>query len=391
MSRAAIVGAGASGFSRTATSTAAAMASVALSEALGDCGLRRDQIDGLIVHIGSPRGMDYDLTASALGLNVRFAAQPWSHGRFGGTVLQHAAMAVCCGLANNVLCLAAYNNTSFGLHGTKQRPGFAESLREGGGPHAETPHAGLTAPMAGAAMAFQRYLHIHGGSADRLGAVAVGLRRHAALNPAAALRKPIGQEEYLASPFIVEPLRRHDCSILVDGAVALIVTSMDRAADHARPVSILGYQGIHAGAEEFIFGQPGLGINQASVFDFHPQAGAAPVYRMAGKTPGDVDGLYVYDAFSPLIPWTLERFGHCDPGEALDWIQGGKIELGGALPVNSNGGMLSEGHLNGWGHFIEIIRQLRGLCSERQVRDAAVLQWATCLGDSIIFARAGIA
>jgi len=134
-----------------------------------------------------------------------------------------------------------------------------------------------------------------------------------------------------------------------------------------------------------------LGINQASVFDYRPDAAGEPVYRMAEKGPGDVDGFYVYDAFSPLVLWALERFGHCGVGEALDFVQGGTIEVGGKLPVNTNGGMLSEGHLNGWGHFLEIVGQLRGECGDRQVVGAKLMQWATCLGDSILFARGGVA
>ncbi len=143
--RTAIVGVGKAGMAQAGLAqTATAMASEAVSMALADAGLERAQIDGLVVHIGSPRGNDYDLAASLLGLNVRFAAQPWNHGRFGATAIQHAAMALSAGLADRVLCLAAYKNASFGTHGTKERPGFQESLRIGGGPHAETPYVGLT-------------------------------------------------------------------------------------------------------------------------------------------------------------------------------------------------------------------------------------------------------
>jgi acetyl-CoA acetyltransferase len=339
------------------------------------------------VHIGSPRGDDYDLAASKLGLNVRFAAQPWTHGRFGATVLQHAAMAVSNGMAERVLCIAGYNNARFGTHGTKERSTFQESLRDGGGPHAETPHVGFTAPVAGAAMAAQRYFHHYGMAPDRLGAVALACRRHAQLNPVALMRKPLSQEDYAASRFIVEPLRLFDCSVLADGAVALIVTRSDQVPQNARAVHMIGMQGVHAGTDEFIFGQPGLGINQTNVFKYDPKPDESLVYRMAGLKAADVDALYIYDAFSPLVLWTLERFGHCRPGEAMDFVQGGRIEIGGALPVNTNGGMLSEGHLNGWGHFIEIIRQLREEAGPRQVADIKVAQWATCLGDSILFSK----
>src|SRR5690606_33377010 len=137
-------------------------------------------------------------------------------------------------LADYVLCFAAYNNSQFGRHGSKERPSFGESLREGGGPHAETPHAGLTAPVAGAGMAAQRYFHKFGVDADKLVEVPIAFRNHAMLNPEAVMQKPLTREEYFASRYIVEPLRLFDCSVPVDGAVALILTTAERARDCAR-------------------------------------------------------------------------------------------------------------------------------------------------------------
>ena len=105
-----------------ANRSAVSVASEVVAEALKDAGLQRSQIDGLCVHIGSPRGTDYDVLAAMLGLNVRFAAQPWSHGRFTASVITHAAMALSCGMANYVLCVAAYRNSNEGgRHGTKER------------------------------------------------------------------------------------------------------------------------------------------------------------------------------------------------------------------------------------------------------------------------------
>jgi acetyl-CoA acetyltransferase len=98
-----------------------------------------------------------------------------------------------------------------------------------------------------------------------------------------------------------------------------------------------------------------------------------------------VNALYTYDAFSPLVWFVLERFGFCGLGEAAAWTQQGRIELGGELPMNTSGGLLSEAHVSGWNSIVEIVRQLRGECGERQVRDARVMQWATAWGDSTIF------
>lgn len=384
----AIIGAGSSGLSRASTETPIALAERAVSLALADAGLKRSRIDGLINQIGSPRGADYDRVASLLGLEVRFAAQPWSHGRFASTVLQHAAMALTWGLADYVLCLAAYRSSNFGKYGSKERNTFSESLREGGGPHAEAPHTGLTAPAAGAAMATQRYFHKYGIDPAKLAAVPIAFRRHARLNPGAVMQKPLDRDTYLSSRYIVEPLRLLDCSVIVDGAVAMILTTADRAADAPKlPIPILGAQGLHAGPNEFIFGLRGLGIDQANIFDQQPRWQDQTVYRMAGVGPQDIDTLHLYDAFSPQLLWVLERFGFCAPGEAPDWVQGGRIELGGELPVNTSGGHLSEGQLNGWGQMLEIVTQLRGEAGERQVKGVQLAQWATTIGDSMIFGR----
>jgi acetyl-CoA acetyltransferase len=322
-----------------------------------------------------------------LGLKTRFNSQTWSHGRFGATVITHAAMALSWGLADYVLCFAAYNNSSFGRHGSKQRPTFGESLREGGGPHAEAPHVGFTAPVAGAGMAAQRYFHKYKVDPDKLVEVPLAFRNHARLNPDAVMQKPLTREDYFASQYIVEPLRLLDCSIPVDGSVALILTTAERARDCAKPpVYLLGTQGLHAGANEFIFGQPGLGVNQAEEFDYKTSSDQL-VYRMAGVTPADIDAFYTYDAFSPNVLWALERFGYCGAGEAADWVQNGRIGHGGELPVNTNGGFLSCGHFNAWYELFEMTRQLRGECGERQVPNAQLVQWGTPVGDSLILGK----
>src|SRR5207302_5226830 len=209
-----------------------------------------------------------------------------------------------------------------------------ETLREGGGPHAEHPAQGLVAPIGGAAMATNRYLHIYGIERQKLAAVAVAQRAAAVLNPLAAMRTPMTADDYANSPFVVEPLKLLDCSVPVDTAVAVILTTVDRAAGlRAHPVRIAGYQGLRAGANEFVFGQIGLGVNQRDVAPYRPAPQAEPVFRNAGVTPADVAILSCYDGFAPQVLWTLERFGFCPPGEAADWIQGGRIALGGQLPV----------------------------------------------------------
>ena len=140
-----------------------------------------------------------------------------------------------------------------------------------------------------------------------------------------------------------------------------------------------------SGREEFIWAYPGFGVAQQEVFDYKPEL--QPVYKMAGVMHKDINALFTYDAFSILVWTALERWGFCGVGEAAGFTQNGRIELGGELPINTNGGLISEGHIMGWNHQVEIIRQLRGECGQRQIAKAQVIQWANAYGDSLIYRR----
>jgi acetyl-CoA acetyltransferase len=383
-SRAAIVGIGCSRFGRGLPDSQLALAAVAFKAALADAGLTRDAVDGLSIHMGWPLGPDYDRVAEAFGLDIGYVNQSWLHGRFVTNCLQHAALAVINGLASVVACVTAI---SF----TRERqilggPGDVEGNREEGGTHGEAPPYGLTSPAGGAALAMQRYMATYGAHAEQLGAVAVAFRKHAAANPAAVMRRPITQEDHDKARPILDPLRLLDCCLITDGAVVALVTSEELARDlRQKPVLIAGMQGIRAGREEFIFGPRGLGINQQSVGAEPARTRDLAVYGSAGIGREAVQGFYTYDAFTPLVLFALERFGFCGPGEAADFVQEGRIELGGALPVNSSGGLLSEAHVGGWNSIAELVRQLRGDAGPRQIPGASCLQWGTVWGDSILF------
>jgi acetyl-CoA acetyltransferase len=387
---AAIVGIGTTGFGNFSDVSLGKMYNDALEAALADSGLARSQIDGLLIQIGSPRGLDYDVVAPQLGLDIRFAAQTWAHGRWCAGTLTHAAMAIDYGLTDYAVCLVGYKNSLFTRHGTPGYPGSAEGVREGGGPHAETPHVGMSAPMAGAAMALNRYVSHYRADRDKLGAVAIAQRNWARKNPLAIMhsKPPLTQDDYLASRYVIEPIRLYDCSYPVDHATAVILTSADRARDlRQKPVCLRGFDGVHAGPDEFVFGRPGLGINEADTFELESKHGYDAVYARSGVDRSDIGAFYTYDGFSTQVIYTLERFGFCAGGEGLDWIQDGRIEPGGQLPVNTSGGHLSEGHTNGWGQTMEIVHQLRGTAGSRQVDGIRFAQWATTVGDTIIYAN----
>src|SRR5207244_3688554 len=215
----------------------------------------------------------------------------------------------------------------------------------------------------------QKYFRAYAATIRHLAAVSVAFRNHASLNPVAIIRAPITVEDHQHSRLVCAPLHLLDYCLINDGAACVIVTTSERARDlQQRPVYLSGMQGLPGGRDEFIWAYPGFGMAQQAVFDYHP--GLQPVYQRAGVTPADIDALFTYDAFSILVWMALERFGFCNPGQAAAFTQEGRLALGGALPTHTNGGLLSEGHIMGWNHHVEIGRQLRGTCGPRRVVQA---------------------
>jgi acetyl-CoA acetyltransferase len=386
--KAAIIGVGASSFVRRPDGSVLEMAGAALTEALRDAGLEKEALDGLVVQIGSPRGADYDVIAQTFGLNLRYCSQTWPHGRFTATVITQAVMAVSMGLATRVACLLAMKNSDLGRIGEVDNPFFHEQFRENGGPHGEEGHIGMSSPVAGAAMALDLYCRRYGLDRELLAAIPMTFRRHARRNADAVAREVMSLDDYRNARPIIDPIRLFDCSLVGDGAVCVIVSAREQAERTPAPVWITGAQGIRASRDSFIFAPRGLGVAQqssqrATLQDCRSQS----VYAMAGVTPDDIDVLGVYDSFSPLAVYALEEFGFCGAGEGLNWIQGGRLDLGGDMPTNTNGGQLSHAQLNGWGQIRELVLQLRGRAAGRQVPDARTAMWATAGGDAMIFER----
>ena len=379
----AIVGVGHTEFARNLGRHPLDLIGEAIQNALDDCGLRKEEIDGLCSNVGAPGSVDVDALGQALGLELNWYGQMWTHGRFNGSVVQMASFIVHHGLADYVACVMGAGRGPRMVGG-----GGQEEARETGGGHGESPPYGMTSPGAGAALAARSYFSRYGASSEQLAAVSMAFRKHASMNPNAIRRDPLTLEDYLDARFICEPLRLYDYCQVNDGGTCVIVTTAERARALKRPpVYIMGMQGIRGGRQEFIFGLPGQGIMYQKEFTYAPKPEELRVYQMAGVKPKDIDALYTYDAFS-FLPWVaLERFAFCGPGEAAAFTQDGGIELGGRLPMNTSGGLLSEAHLNGWGNHIEIVRQLRGECGERQVKDIEIAMYGAAYGDAIIYRR----
>ncbi|MEP9382943.1 thiolase C-terminal domain-containing protein [Nocardioides cheoyonin] len=363
----------------------------ALVSALVDAGLEKSDVDGFATAHGSPTGIDYEEFVVATGLRLRYVEQAWAHGRWATGLLAHAAFAVTTGaadvvaVANTVVTRRGYARHLEGLGGSPVR----EGLRDSGGGHGEWTVHGIDTPGVATALVARRYMDKYGVQEDDLAEISTAYRRYAQLNPMATLRgKALSRDSYFNEPTIVAPFRRPDFALLSEGSTCLIVTTEERARDLRQPVVwISGFQGIQSSRDDFVmFSRPGLGIGYS--YDGPYRAEPQAVYAMADLDRSAIDGLYVYDSFSSNVWMVLERFGFCGEGEAPEWLRTQSFSPEPATPVNTNGGMLGEGDYTGYGHLVEMVRQLRGQAGRRQIERATALQWATPWGDSLILTAA---
>jgi acetyl-CoA acetyltransferase len=277
-----------------------------------------------------------------------------------------AASAVVAGVADYVLLPAGWN----GYSGRRARETVAMDVASlPGGAIARDYYMpyGLTAPPQWYALIARRHMHEFGTTPEQLGAIAVAMRKHAQRNPAAVMRdKPLTLDAYLASPMITAPYRLFDCCLETDGAAAVVVTTAERGRDLAQPpVYVMGVAAAQPYPADEI-------TNRVDLFETGLTIAAPRAFAMAGITPADVDFAEIYDCFTFEVLQQLEETGFCGRGEGGAFVEGGTIELGGALPVNTHGGLLSEAHVLGMSHITEAVRQLRGVAGERQVKNAAI-------------------
>ena len=363
-SRAAIVGIGQTEFSKNSGRSELRLACEAVMAALADAGLAPREVDGLATFT-----MDNNPeieVARAIGAGpLRFFSRIHYGGGAACGVIMQAALAVASGAAEVVVCYRAMNERSMQRFGIGATPLSKVATTE-------TAHFGwyipfgLMTPASWVAMQAQRYLHDYGATTEDFGRVSVACRKHAATNPNAWFyRRPITLEEHQASRWIVRPLRLFDCCQESDGAVAVIVTRAERARDLRQPPAV-----IRAAAQ-------GASVDQQMMTSYYRDAiGDLPemsfvaqqLYAQSGVGPRDFQTAVIYDHFTPFVLAQLESFGFCKPGEAKDFVKGGNIELGGALPVNTHGGQLGEAYIHGMNGIAEGVRQVRG-SAVNQIRD----------------------
>ena len=373
-----IVGMAETAVGRLEGSTSIGLQAEASRLALADAGIAPAQVDA--VYNLDPYTQAMSMFAQSLleymGLTPTLAATIDA----GGTVtpmhmILNAIAAIGQGYAEVALCTFGENALTGrprGVHGLPQGPSLGQE-------EFEEPFGciGMVIPYA---LAAQRHMHHHGTTKEQLGAVAVSARRHAALNPRAQMRKPLTMADYLAARPIADPFGLLDCSVMSDGAGAVVLTTVERARDLATtPVRVLGFGGKATHKN----------VNQMPDLD---ALGLRPAGEMAlgraGIAIGDADFCCIHDAFTISTILGVEALGLCADGEGGAYAAAGRLDLGGPCPVNPHGGLLSHAHIGGMNHLCEAVRQLRHEAEpERQVPGARV---GVVSGNGGVFSLCGV-
>lgn len=339
-------------YGRTATSFAAE----AIVLALADAGLAKNDIDGLIVHANGSPEMN-PMLQHALGLyDLTLVSSMTAFGSTPATMIELAGAAIEQGRAEVIVLVYAdaplQPARSSGASYTVQRP--MEGMQ--GLPNA----LGMYGANAGYALATRRHMHLYGTTSEQLGAIAVAQRKWATLNDKAQMRTPLTLDDHQASRFIAEPLHLYDCCLVSNGAVAVIVTSPERARSLRQP-------------PVYVHGVGQCAPGDSGRADRHPhvQTGATTSGRQALRTAGitlaDLDVLELYDCYTYTVLVSLEDYGFCAKGEGGAFGSDGKLEPGGSLPCNTGGGQLSSFYMWGFTPLSEGVIQARGQGGERQV------------------------
>lgn len=349
----AIIGAGATEQGEIPGESPEVIAVRAVAAALRDAGIDKSEIDGLITCKAplTTHGTDEGM-GPLLGINPVYSTT-LDYG-MAGFSLHLAAMVIGSGLASTVLL-------TYGTNARSAKIGFSRPI---GGSADWAALAGFLHVAGPAAMAARRHMHLYGTTEAQLGWVSVAQREWATRNPLAVFRNPMTIDDYLAQPYIVEPLRRADLTVISDGGAAFIVTTAKRAAAlHPSPVHVLG-----------MAQQSAIRNEQNPDKLMRPWLGdiAVQLYQRSGLGPGDVDVAYLQDGTSVWVLQMLEWYGFCGLGEAGPFLAEGHTRPGGRLPVNTHGGQLSESYTHNWLHLYEAVLQLRGRAGDRQVPGARV-------------------
>jgi acetyl-CoA acetyltransferase len=348
--RAVISGIGATEFSKQSGQSELQLACEATLDALNDAGLEPADVNGMVTFTGDSNN-EIEIARSVGIPELTFFSRIHHGGGAACATVQQAAMAVATGIADVVVCYRAFNERSGNRFGRADRRG--PQLDYGW----YRPF-GLVTPASWVAMFAQRYMHEFGATSEDFGRVSVADRKHAATNPKAWFyERPITLEDHQSSPWIVEPLRLLDCCQESDGGVAIIVTNADRAKDLRHPAVV-----VEAAAQGASWDQESMTSYYRDEINGLPEMGLVgfQLWEQSRLEPADIQTAIIYDHFTPFVLVQLEELGFCKKGEAKDFIADGNIELGGRMPINTNGGQLGEAYIHGMNGIAEAVRQIRG-------------------------------
>jgi acetyl-CoA acetyltransferase len=340
--RVVIAGIGQTAFGKLPGRSTTSLNIEACRHALADAGVAKEEVDALLVKppTSNPVFMYGQTLAEAMGLMPRVGGAFDQGGAANISIIAFAAMAIEQGQCDIALVTYADNPRTGSRHAYEKAWGD------------DAAHGWFGVP-AGYAMLARRHMEQFGTTSDQLGAIAVAVRKHGAANPNAQLRKPITLEQYRDSPWVIDPLRRDDCCLVSDGGAAVVLMSAERARQ----------RGLHKAVPILGFGQGQTSWDVAQRPDLTSTAAevsSATAFRMAGLWPNDVDVAQIYDCFTITVLMTLEAYGFAAKGSGGPFCAGGNLEIGGNLPVNTAGGLLSETGMPGLQLVLEGVRQMRG-------------------------------
>ena len=349
--RTAIVGIGQTAYGKGLPGSELSLACQAISAAIDDAGLTPADIDGLAL-FSMEDGREVEVARNVGMGDISFFSQVGFGGGGGCGTVAHAAMAVATGQCTTAVAWRARKRAS-----KTSRP-WAQASKRVAGPWQWSRPFGLLRPVDEIAMLARRHMHEYGTTRDHLANVALASRSHANRNPIAMMRdKVMTREDYMNARWISEPLCLFDNCLETDGALAVVITSAERAKDMANPPAYIhsaaqGFNAQHQAMTNYFSEDPLMGPAWAC---------AQRLWANADVGPSDVKVAQLYDAFSPLIPLSLEGYGFCERGEGGPFTDNGAIEWpNGRLPVNTSGGGMSEAYVHGFNLVLEGVRQIRG-------------------------------
>lgn len=358
----AIVGVGESDIGNVPHMTGLGLNAQAAKRALDDAGLKVSDIDGLLTaySLTEPYFMLGSVMCEYLGLQPRYNASMVVGGGSPAVMLKHAAEAIAAGQAETILVCAGENRAT-----GQSRDATVATLLAVGHPYFEQPYGGSIPGYY--AMIAKRHMHKYGTTREQMAHVSVNTRAHALLHPNAHMKKPLTLQQVLDAKPIADPLGMLDCCLISDAGGAFIVTSAERAKDlKCKPAYLQGIGEFHT--HEHLMCAPSLS-------EFGATESGRVAYEMAGLAPTDIDVAQLYDCFSIVPIIELEELGFAKPGEGGAFFEAGHARIGGKLPINTHGGMLSHAHAGAAGGLfgiVEAVRQLRGGLGARQVEGAEV-------------------